>query len=56
MQQRFWMKWLGNQNKKSGKTIDFSGSLTVLKKIRSVKEKYLTAALFSDTITQVVVK
>lgn len=25
-------------------------------KIRSVKEKYLTAALFSDTITQVVVK
>ena len=27
-----------------GKTVDFSGSLTVLKKIRSVKEKYLTAA------------
>ena len=25
-----------------GKTVDFSGSLTVLKKIRSVKEKYLT--------------
>lgn len=38
------------------KTVDFSGSLTVLKKIRSVKGKYLTAALFSDTITQVVVK
>lgn len=56
MQQLFWMKWLGNQNKKIGKTVDFSGSLTVLKKIRSVKEKYLTAALFSDTITQVVVK
>ena len=50
------MKWLGNQNKKIGKIIDFSGSLTVLKKIRSVKEKYLTAAPFSDTITQVVVK
>lgn len=56
MQQLFWMKWLGNQNKKIEKIIDFSGSLTVLKKIRSVKEKYLTAVLFSDTITQVVVK
>ena len=56
MQQRFWMKWLVSRNKKIGKTVDFSGSLTVLKKIRSVKEKYLTAALFSDTITQVVVK
>lgn len=56
MQPLFWMKWLENQNKKSGKIVDFSGSLTVLKKIRSVKEKYLTAACFSDTITQVVVK
>ena len=56
MRQRFWMKWLVSRNKKTRKTVDFSGSLTVLKKIRSVKEKYLTAALFSDTITQVVVK
>lgn len=38
------------------KNVDFSGSLMVFKKIRTVKEKYLTAEHFSDKITQVVVK